>query len=628
MTTRCHDMPFGAELLPDGGVRFRLWAPSARRVDVVLGGGSVASRRVCALHADVGGRFDATIEDAGAATRYAFRIDGDRHGDLLVPDPASRNNPEGVHAPSLVTDPRAYRWSDAGWKGRPWHEAVIYEMHLGTFTRAGTYAGAMELLDDLAALGATALELMPLASFAGARNWGYDGVLPFAPAAPYGTPDELKRFVEAAHARGLMVIADVVYNHFGPEGNYLGLYAREFFRPERHTPWGAAINFDGERSTEVRAFFIHNALYWVEEFHFDGLRLDAVHAIDDNSDPDIVEEIAGALRDGPGRTRHVHLIVENDANRVRYLKRDVRQHPVTAVAQWNDDFHHGAHVLATGERDGYYADYADQPLHALGRALAEGFVYQGRPSAFRGGEVRGEPSGMLAPAAFVDFLQTHDQVGNRALGERLVHLAPAARLRALTACLLLAPSPPMLWMGEEFGASAPFLYFCDFGNELAAAVREGRRSEFRRFARFADPLERERIPDPNDIATFRRSQLDWSETAREPHAGWLVLYRDLLARRRHWVEPLLARHREQRPVARFDVQGSLLRVAWEYANVAARDVIERLQLLACLPALGDRPAVSVEAAPAHGEVVFATTGADGTVLPADGVRWTLESFDA
>jgi malto-oligosyltrehalose trehalohydrolase len=443
-----------------------------------------------------------------------------------------------VNAPGVVVDPHAYEWSDDAWRGRPWHEAVVYEMHIGTFTPEGTYAAAIGKLDHLAATGITAIEVMPLADFAGRRNWGYDGVLPFAPDAAYGTPDELKRFVDEAHRRGLMVLLDVVYNHFGPEGNYLSVYAPQFFNAAHQTPWGAAINFDGEHSESVREFFVHNALYWIEEYRFDGLRMDAIHAIADDSPRHIVTEITEAIANGPGSERHVHVVLENDDNSARLLDRGADPR---AEAQWNDDAHHAFHVLLTGERDGYYRDYAEKPAWHLARTLSEGFAYQGEPSAHREGKPRGERSSHLPLDAFVPFLQNHDQVGNRALGERLVTLAPPPALRLATAALLLAPSVPMLFMGEEFGANTPFLYFCDFHGELARAVRDGRRREFAAFGRFADPQAREQIPDPNDARTFLDSKLDWNQLGARDHAEWLDLHRALLALRAREIVPRIAR---------------------------------------------------------------------------------------
>ncbi|MEO8280504.1 MAG: malto-oligosyltrehalose trehalohydrolase, partial [Ideonella sp.] len=478
--------------------------------------------------------------NAAEKTRYAYRIDGE----LQVPDPASRFNPQDVTGASCLIDPLSFRWPTQPWTGRPWHEAVIYELHVGCFTPTGTFAAVIDRLDDLLALGVTAIELMPVADFPGRRGWGYDGVLPFAPDASYGTPDDLKRLVVAAHQRGLMVLLDVVYNHFGPEGNYLHAYAPAFFNAKLPTPWGAAINFDADQSATVRSFFIHNALYWLEEFQFDGLRLDAVHAMHDRSAMHFIDELAQAVRDGPGSQRHVHLILENDHNDAARLERSSDASTPLSTAQWNDDVHHAVHVLATGETDGYYVDYADAPVRHFGRALAEGFAYQGDPSPFRDGELRGSRSAHLPPLAFINSTQTHDQIGNRAFGERICALATEAKredaLRALLACVLLAPSPPMLFMGEEYAAATPFQYFCDFDGELAQAVTNGRRAEFGKFARFADPKVRDHIPDPNAESTFLASKLDWSERTREPHASWLALYSTLLKLRATQLMPWLA----------------------------------------------------------------------------------------
>ena len=517
---RRYSMPFGAELLTDGAVRFQLWAPAARAVDLCLGD----------LTLPMGvleeGWFELTTAKARAGSRYRFCIDRD----TFVPDPASRFQPEDVHGPSEVLDPRGFPWQDQDWKGRPWEETIIYELHVGTFTPEGRFSAAEDRLDYLVKLGVTAIEIMPVADFPGTRNWGYDGVLPFAPDASYGRPEDLKALVQAAHAKGLMVFLDVVYNHFGPEGNYLHAYAPEFFSPRHHTPWGAAINFDGPGSRAVRDLFIHNALYWLEEYHLDGLRLDAVHAILDDSSPDILIELAQAVHQGPGIERYVHLILENDHNAAHYLRQGYR-------AQWNDDIHHALHVLLTGETDGYYQDYADKPLEQLGRCLTEGFAYQGEPSRHRGGIGRGERSSDLSPTAFVSFLQNHDQVGNRALGERLVTLTD---LHAAIAVILLAPSPPLLFMGEEFGATEPFLFFCDFEPGLAAAVTEGRRSEFARFKDFADPTARAAIPDPNALETFLQSKLDWGSLTAPSHVMWLEFYQRLLTLRQQAIVPRLA----------------------------------------------------------------------------------------
>ena len=388
-------MPFGCTLLPQGGARFRLWAPSLSSVGLQLrvrGSGSAdrhAMRRIDGWH-------EIELPHAAAGDCYQYIVQT-AAGTLAVPDPASRSNPQGVHAASTIVDPCAYAWQVEDWYGRRWPDAVLYELHIGTFTARGTFAAAAERLADLKELGVTALQIMPLTAFPGQRNWGYDGVLQFAPAACYGSPDDLKALVDAAHALGLMVLLDVVYNHFGPEGNYLHAYCPEFFNSAQRTPWGAAINFDGAANRTVRDFFVHNALYWIEEFRFDGLRLDAVHAMRDQSVPDIVAEIAHEIGAGPGQAREVHLVLENNANQAHYLKRDALLKPLIATAQWDDDIHHALHVLISGETDGYYADYQHRPLQKVGRALAEGFAYQGEYSVFRD-RARGERSSELPPA--------------------------------------------------------------------------------------------------------------------------------------------------------------------------------------------------------------------------------------
>jgi malto-oligosyltrehalose trehalohydrolase len=603
-----HEMPFGAQPLPDGRARFRLWAPDARRVDLVRSAGP--ERGDAPMHALPRGWFELTVPHAEVSTRYAFRIDGD----LVVPDPASRCNPDDVHGASALVDPLAFHWSDGAWRGRPWHEAVIYELHIGCFTPEGTFLAAIERLDALAALGVTAIELMPVADFAGRRGWGYDGVLPFAPDASYGTPDDLKRLVAAAHTRGLMVLLDVVYNHFGPEGNYLHRYASAFFNPEVHTPWGAAIWFDGAHSATVREFFIHNALYWIEEFRFDGLRLDAVHAMRDRSHRFIADAIAQAVRRGPGRTRHVHVVLENERNEAARLARLTRGTPRFATAQWNDDVHHALHAMVTGERDGYYIDYAGDPQRLFVRALAEGFGFQGEPSTLRLGAPRGTPSTHLPPLAFVNSTQTHDQVGNRAHGERIAELAEGHRrtptLRALVACVLLSPPVPMLFMGEEFAASTPFLYFCDFAGELALAVTAGRRNEFRHFARFADPLERAAIPDPNDEATFRRSKLNWVERDDGMHRAWLDFYRALLVLRREVLMPHLPHVRSGTWTHE---PGQALHVRWALGRRAAWHLRTNLS------------DVPLECPPLErGELVYDSGAPGGAMAPPWSVRVSLE----
>ncbi len=550
---RAHAMPFGAEPT-EAGVRFSLYAPSAREVTLLLDGTEHAMP-------DAGDGWRRRLEpEARAGSRYAFCIDGR----LEVPDPASRFQPDDVHQRSAVVDPRAYDWHDAAWAGRPWEETVLYEAHVGTITPEGTFAALMGKLEDLKELGVTAIELMPLAEFAGRRNWGYDGVLPFAPDASYGTPEDLKRLVDAAHGLGLMVFIDVVYNHFGPSGNYLSAYAKPFFTERHHTPWGAAINFDGPDARPVRDFFIHNALYWLEEYHADGLRFDAVHAILDDSEPHILAEIAERARAAlPGR--EIHLVLENDANEARWLERGARGRPKLHTAQWNDDIHHCWHVLLTGEAEGYYEDYADAPTARLARSLAEGFAYQGEASRHRGGEARGEVSSHLPPSAFVAFLQNHDQVGNRAFGERLSQLASPDRLALARAVLLLSPQIPLLFMGEEWNGAAPFLYFVDFADDtgLSDAVRNGRRQEFQRFKAFADPEAAARIPDPTAVDTYMTSVLTWDERNRPlGHAAREAVAR-LLRLRMAEVVPLT----RSRFIGADHAAGrdDLVRVTWRYA---------------------------------------------------------------
>ena len=556
---RAHRMPFGAEVREDGTTRFRLWAPGARQVELWL----EEPRRAVAMARDADGWAECVTREAPAGTRYRYRIDGE----LLVPDPAARFQPGDVHGASEVIDPLAYPWADGGWAGLPPERLVFYELHVGAFTAAGTYAAVAERLDHLVSLGVTAVELMPLADFPGRWGWGYDGVLLFAPKASYGRPEALKALVDAAHARGLGVFLDVVYNHFGPEGNYLHRYAPDFFNARHQTPWGDGINYDGPGSEVVRAFVIHNALYWIEEYHLDGLRLDAVNAIVDESMAHLLVELGRAVADGPGRDRPVHLILENGANESRYLRRGRPGGRPAYQAQWNDDVHHALHVLLTGETGGYYADY-QPPLPHLGRCLAEGFAFQGEPSRYRQG-LRGEASADLPPTAFVGFLQNHDQVGNRALGERITQLAAASAVRAATAVLLLAPAPPLVFMGEEWAAPEPFLFFSDLGPDLGPLVAEGRRREFARFPEFARPAVRERIPDPQAETTFRRSVLAWDRVHAAGHRDWLAFHRALLALRAQAIAPLLAG--EPVPEASWKGLGdTALGVVWRFPAATLR----------------------------------------------------------
>lgn len=497
---------WGPADLGDGNWLFRLWAPDRDAVTLERDGADPVP-----MTAAEDGWFVADAP-AAAGTRYRFGI----NPDLAVPDPASRGQSGGVHGWSVVTP----LTPPTPWPGRPWRETVIYELHAGL---CGGFAGVAAQLPDLKDIGVTAIELMPVNAFSGSRNWGYDGVLPFAPAEAYGSPDDLRALVEAAHEQGLMIFLDVVYNHFGPDGNYLGAYASPFFHAERQTPWGGAIAVD---RPAVAAFFRENALMWLNDYGFDGLRFDAVHAIGDDA---FLDQLARDIRVAVAPGRHVHLMLENERNDAGRLS------PDRYDAQWNDDFHNVLHVLLTGETDAYYQDFAERPAEKLAKCLGEGFIYQGDPSPHQKGATRGGPSGHLPPTAFIAFLQNHDQTGNRALGDRLIRLTDPDRLKAATALLLLMPQIPMLFMGEEVGAQSPFLFFTDFHNDLADIVREGRRREFAGFDAFASAVARAHIPDPNDIATFDAARVVPGENAAE----WRLFYRTLLDLRHKHIVPAL-----------------------------------------------------------------------------------------
>ena len=599
-----HKMPFGAECHDDGTTRFRLWAPNASCVGLVL---SDLPFTFAMARVDKG--WFELVTEARPGTQYRFEIDSRQR----VPDPASRFQPSGVHGSSEVIDPLVFEWQNWQWKGRAWEEAVIYELHVGAFSPEGTFAGAEKKLDYLADLGVSAVEIMPVSTFPGQCNWGYDGVLPYAPAPAYGRPEDFKRFIDAAHSRNLMVVLDVVYNHFGPEGNYLHLYAPQFFTDRHHTPWGQAINFDGPCSRIVRDFFIHNALYWLEEYQLDGLRFDAVHAIKDDSSPDILTELAESVRKSFAE-RQIHLVLENDNNAAHYLSPNSR-HPELYNAQWNDDIHHAAHVLLTGEKDGYYSDYAGRPIWHLGRCLAEGFAYQGEASSFRRGELRGEPSRDLPPTCFVSFLQNHDQVGNRAFGERITKLTDPERLRVALTLLLLAPSPPLLFMGEEFGASTPFLFFCDFGPDLASKVTDGRRSEFAHFAQFSSAEAQARIPDPDSPETFLRSKLDWTALQAPSHMQWLAFYKELLSFRRREMVQLFSKI--VAGSAKFEVLGEeAVSVSWQLTSGATLEVIANFSISA-VPRLVEKRKLLYKTAEDHASIT------EDNEIPGLGVAWSL-----
>ena len=436
------------------GIGFRVWAPAQERVSLAIEGRS----SLIPMERREDGFFEIFVERIGAGALYRFELtDGTR-----VPDPASRFQPRDVHGPSETIDHDAYRWRE-NWPGRDWDDVVLYELHIGAFTPEGSFAAAACKLDHLVELGVTAVEVMPVGDFRGRWGWGYDGVYPYAPDASYGRPEDFKAFIEAAHCRGVAVLLDVVYNHFGPEGNYLSSYAPGFFTLRHRTPWGEAVNFDGPDARPVRDFVVENAEYWIDAFHLDGLRLDAAHSIKDDSRPDIIDELAARLRSRFDRP--IHLLIENEDNEPERLVRRGRE-PLFYTAQWNDDVHHVLHVAATHEQSSYYADYGETKL--LGRALAEGFAFQGDVSPYRGAP-RGGRSGQLPPGAFVAFIQNHDQIGNRAFGDRLDALAPAAVVRALASVYLLLPQTPMLFMGEEWASAQPFPFFCDFEGDACGS---------------------------------------------------------------------------------------------------------------------------------------------------------------
>lgn len=529
---------WGAHLDSDGTAGFRLWAPAIDDLRLSLDG-----EREFRMERSDDGWFGLSLSGLTDGTRYQFILPSG----MKVPDPASHAQATDAHGPSLLTRPE-FEWRTCGWRGRPLEEVVIYELHTGAFSPEGTFDGIRRRLDHIVDIGVTAIELMPVAQFSGNRGWGYDGVLLYCPHAAYGGAEGLKRLIDAAHQRGLMVFLDVVYNHFGPDGNYIGLYAPDFFDEERHTPWGAGIRFE---EPAVRAFFSDNAVYWLDQFRFDGLRFDAIDQIRDDSAPPILEDIARRIRATfPGR--QIHLFTEDERNIVALHPRDPENRPILFSAEWNDDIHHAAHCIATGEGQGYYKGFADDPVGHLARALAEGFVYQGQAYAPWDGTPRGVPSAGQSPTAFVAFLQNHDQIGNRGFGERLATLADAETVELLIAVLLLSPQLPLVFMGEEFGETRPFLFFTDFHGALASGVREGRMREFAAFNQFAGD-KAERLPDPNASETMEASRLDWGRIESDRCRRRLDLFHTLLALRREHIVPHLA--------AMTSMQGSHVRLS-------------------------------------------------------------------
>ena len=569
--------PFFGAVPSQNGVRFCVWAPDAGAIELIIRDGRAAGHHPLA-HTG-GGVYETWVEGAGANDRYVYRIDGEAE----VPDPASRFQPEGVHAASQVIDAGAFRWTDDRWRIRPLQDLIVSELHVGTFSPEGTFAGVEARLPYLRDLGITAIELMPVADFAGARNWGYDGVALFAPSRAYGTPDDLRRLVDAAHRHGLAVILDVVYNHLGPEGAYLHRFNRRYLSDRHRTPWGAAVNVDGEGSPLVRRFIIDNALHWVREYHVDGLRLDAAHALIDDTTPNIVAELTQRVRAAAGRAVIVH--AEDERNLVTMIQ-DVGDGGWGLDGVWADDFHHVVRRLVAGDAHGYYADF-EGTVDELARTITQGWLYTGQHSTHMRRPRGTDP--LTAPMSrFVVCVQNHDQVGNRATGERLHHQITPAAWRAVSTVLLTSPMTPLLFMGQEWAASSPFQYFTDLEPGLGRLVTEGRRKEFADFPEFADPASRTRIPDPQDEATFLRSRLLWSEQTEGEHGRSLALYRALIALRRD--EPALSGSDRTSGAAVAAGPGLVVRrqgqdvTFWIVACPALRGEID---LVACAASLGD-----------------------------------------
>jgi maltooligosyltrehalose trehalohydrolase len=515
--------PIGAELIGHNQTHFRVWAPNASRVDLVLeeDAAKESRRTFHALHAEKGGYFSGSAK-AGAGGRYWFCVNNG-----FYPDPASRFQPDGPHGPSCIIDPAQFRWADSQWPGISLKGQVIYEMHVGTFTKEGTWRAALQQLEELARIGITVIEVMPVADFPGAFGWGYDGVDLFAPSHLYGTPDDLRAFVDHAHSLGLGVILDVVYNHFGPDGNYLGAFSNDYLTRGNENEWGDSINFDGPNSGPVRDFFITNGCFWVEEFHFDGFRFDALHAVRDRSDEYIIGEVGRAARKAAG-SRSIILIAENDLQEARMV-RPRTEGGDDLDGMWNDDFHHSARVALTGRKQAYFCDYRGTPQEFVS-AAKYGFLYQGQALSWRKA-LRGSSTFGISPEAFVCFIENHDQIANTGPGERLRCQTSPARYRAMTALLLLGPWTPLLFQGEEFGASNPFMFFADIGDaSMRDAIRKGRAGWLAPFLSLSKEEALTRLPAPDDPEVFARCKLDFSE--REKNRQLYDLHIDLLKLRR------------------------------------------------------------------------------------------------
>lgn len=525
-----HSMPYGIDFLTNELVRVRFYAPQFNKVELFI----TNKNLLIPMYKLSDGFFELFSNKLSHGDLYKFVL----NGNMSVPDPVSRFQHKDVHSESVIVNPGNYNWEkDSAWRGFPLSESIIYELHVGTFSEEGTFKGVESKLDYLQDLGVNTIELMPVADFSGERSWGYDGVLMFAPSNKYGSPDDLKDLIKAAHKKGMMVLLDVVYNHFGPDGNYIYTYAKdEFFTSRYSTPWGNAINFS---NSVVRDFYINNAIYWLKEYRFDGLRFDAVQTIMDKEESHILYDIVKVVKDEFNGIRRVHLILENGENESRYLKSGFYS------AQWNDDFHHSIHVAATGETEGYYCGFSSDTTgkpssYYIAKTIAEGFAYQGEQLPFSP-QTRGEPSSHLAPSKFINFIQNHDQIGNRAFGERISKLVDKELLKAAVCTYILSPSVPMLFMGEEWCASSPFLYFCDYDGFLAEAVNNGRKEEFKNFSAFQNPEIRDSIPDATSVNSFYKSKLNHNERDYGFHKDFFEYYKKLLALRKQHIIPLIKR---------------------------------------------------------------------------------------
>ena len=588
MSHVCRRLPVGAEVQPDGGTHFRVWAPEPRALMLRVGARNRdGAWRNIELEREPHGYYSAFVPDAAAGDRYSYRIE-----ESDVPDPASRFQPEGPFGPSEIVDPAAFRWTDQHWRGGTMRGQVLYEMHVGTFTPGGTWRSAIEKLPHLADMGITTIEVMPVAEFPGQFGWGYDGVLLYAPTRLYGTPDDLRAFIDRAHALHLGVILDVVYNHVGPEGSVFSRFARNYFTKKYDNEWGEALNFDGPDSAAVREYFICNAVYWVDEFHFDGLRLDATQSIHDSSEEHILAAITTAARDA-AKERDIVLITENEPQNIRMLQ-PIEQGGYGLDAAWNDDFHHSASVALTGRNEAYYADHRGFPQEFIS-AVKYGYLFQGQWYGWQK-QTRGTDARRIEPAAFVNFIENHDQLANSGDGSRMRLRTAPGRYRAMTALLLLMPGTPMLFQGQEFGASTPFLYFADHNQELARAVEKGRIEFMSQFESLGSPEMRECLAPPHDPATFERSRLNWDE--RETHAESRRLHADLIALRRA--------ERAFNQQVRGAVDGAVLAMETFALRYAAPEPADERLLLVNL-----------------GPDVIASSFAEPLLAPPQGHRWQL-----